>query len=133
MERPVTGLVVIAEDNALNLRLFADVLRAEGYRVAEAGNGAEALARVTELRPDLVLLDLDLPRMAGDQVARALRADPRHEGLSILLVSAHAREIAERRAAASGCDGCLQKPVRPDALLAAVVAQIGPARSQAVE
>jgi two-component system cell cycle response regulator DivK len=133
MERPVTGLVVIAEDNALNLRLFADVLRGAGYRVAEAGNGAEALARVNELRPDLLLLDLDLPRMAGDQVARALRGDPRHARLPILLVSAHAREIAERRAAGAGCDGWLQKPVRPDALLAAVVAQIGPAGPRAIE
>lgn len=126
-ERRLAKTVLIAEDNALNRRLFADVLRGCGFAVVEAADGAEALAGAAEHRPDLLLLDMDMPRVGGDEVARRLRADPMFAGVPILAISAHSGEAANAFALHADCDAWLQKPIRPNALIDAVESRIGSA------
>jgi len=121
----VAKTVLIAEDNALNRALFADILRQDGYAVREAADGPAALAAAREGPPALLLLDMDLPRLHGSVVARRLRADPACAGLTILAVSAHPPGATAREAGESGCDDWLAKPVRPDVLSRAVRAWIG--------
>ncbi len=110
--------VLVVEDNELNRRLFTHVLRLAEYEVIEAADGAEALDRARRARPDLILLDMELPRVPGLEVVRRLRADPAPP--PVLAVSAFVAESTARHARAAGCVGYLAKPVSPGALLAAV-------------
>ncbi len=112
--------VLVVEDNELNRRLFTHVLRLAEYEVIEAVDGAEALDRARRARPDLILLDMELPRVPGLEVVRRLRADRDHAPPPILAVSAFVAESTARHARAAGCIGYLPKPVSPAALLTAV-------------
>ena len=112
--------VLVVEDNELNRRLFTHVLRLADYEVIEAADGAEALDRARRARPDLILLDMELPRVPGLEVVRRLRADRERPAPPILAVSAFVAESMARHARAAGCVGYLPKPVSPGALIAAV-------------
>jgi two-component system cell cycle response regulator DivK len=117
--------VLVVEDNELNRMLFAHVLRLAGFAVVEAGDGAEGLSRTRESRPDLVLMDMDLPRLPGLELVRRLRADPGLAATPVLAVSAFVCRRAEAEARALGCTGYVVKPVRPGALVEAVRAGLG--------
>lgn len=119
--------ILIAEDNGLNRRLFSDVLRRAGYHVFEVEDGPAAVAAARAEAPALLLLDMDLPGLSGGEVARRLRAEGSRAGLRIIAISAHSGPAIAREALASGCDASMTKPVRPDALVAAVAGCIGPA------
>lgn len=112
--------ILVVEDNALNRRLFADVLSGAGYAVVVAGDGAAAVDRARDSRPDLILMDLELPRVSGLEAVRRLRSDPDLPRLPIVAVSAFVSEADRRSACANGCDGYLPKPVRPADLVATV-------------
>ncbi len=122
--RPV---VLVVDDEPDIRRLVSDALRLEGYRVRTAGDGQEALQRVAEERPDLILLDLMLPVMDGRQFCRLLTHTPtatvRDGHIPVILVSAdrHLRE----RAAELGAVDYLPKPFDLDDLLAAVQRHLG--------
>lgn len=124
-ERPVPKTVLIAEDNALNRRLFADVLAEAGYRVQEAADGNAALAAARSAPPALLLLDIDLPDLSGLVVAQRLCAELADAAPVIIAVSGHPAAMMAGRVMESGCDAWLAKPVRPDALTAAVRRHIG--------
>jgi len=123
----VPKTVLIAEDNGLNRQLFSDVLRNAGYHVLEVADGPAAVTAARAEMPALLLLDMDLPGLSGGQVARRLRAGEGQARLRIIAISAHSGPAIAREALASGCDASMTKPVRPDALVAAVAGCIGPA------
>src|SRR5438270_10841793 len=103
--------VLIIEDNPLNMKLFRDLLRAQGYQVLEATDGLAGLDLARRESPDLILLDIHLPDVSGLEVAVKLKADPRSRDIPILVITASLLPEAEQSALSSGCDGFLRKPI----------------------
>jgi two-component system, cell cycle response regulator DivK len=105
-------LVLIVDDNEQNAKLARDVLRAAGFRTIEAVTGADAVARATADRPNLVLMDIRLPDMDGAAVARQLKSDPRTAGIPVVALTALASHNAGDWLVDAGFDGYLEKPIR---------------------
>jgi two-component system cell cycle response regulator DivK len=103
--------VLVVEDNAINMKLFRDVLRAAGFPVLEAATGTEAVELAIAHGPDLVLLDFRLPDFDGIEVLRRLRADERTATIPVLAVTAQAMQRDRERFLSEGFDGYIAKPV----------------------
>lgn len=102
--------ILVVEDNLQNLRLARLVLEREQHTVLEAMDGESGLLLAREARPDLVLMDVQMPGMDGLTVVRALRADPATAGLKVLALTALAMKGDAERVLAAGCDAYLAKP-----------------------
>jgi CheY-like chemotaxis protein len=102
--------ILIVEDVALNRDLLVQLLEAD-YRLLIAEDGVDALGRAADAKPDLVLMDLSLPRMDGWEATRRLKDDPALARIPVIAVSAHAMRGEEERARACGCDDYLTKPI----------------------
>jgi CheY-like chemotaxis protein/class 3 adenylate cyclase len=114
-----SGRVLVVDDVARNIRLLEALLRPEGYEVTAASSGTEALARVVDGSPDVVLLDIRMPDLDGYEVCRRIRADPEHEFLPIIMVTS-AEDEERVRALDAGADDFVAKPLNPPELLARV-------------
>ena len=112
--------ILVVEDNDKNMKLFRDVLHANGYYTLEATTGARAVELASERLPDLVLMDIRLPDVDGVEVLGRLRADERTVDIPVLAVTAQAMEGDRERFLAAGFDGYLAKPVEVRELAAAV-------------
>jgi two-component system, cell cycle response regulator DivK len=104
-------VVLIVEDNPRNLKLVRDVLEHAGYRTLEATTAEDGLALAHAHRPDLVLMDVQLPGMDGVQALERLRADPAMNGIPVVAVTAFAMKDDRARFVAAGFDGYLEKPI----------------------
>ena len=104
--------VLVIEDNPLNLELVRDILTNAGYDVLEAVDGVAGVEIALVEKPDLVLMDLQLPGMDGLEATRRLRSDPTLRKTAIVALTAHAMRGEEERAIAAGCDGFITKPIR---------------------
>jgi CheY-like chemotaxis protein len=104
-------LVLIVEDNLRNLKLVRDVLEHVGYRTLEATTAEDGLALAREHRPDLVLMDVQLPGIDGVQALGRLRADPATSGIPVVAVTAFAMKDDGARFVAAGFDGYVEKPI----------------------
>lgn len=113
-------LILIAEDDVDNREGYAEYLAFLGYRVAQAGNGQEALEAARRLHPDVILLDLALPIMDGWDVARQVKADPATRDILLIALSACVFPDDVERATASGCELFLDKPIYPQAVAEAI-------------
>lgn len=118
------GTILLVEDNETIRSAFSLLLEESGYRVVQAGSGAEALEKAREHRPDLALMDLGLPDLGGLEVTRRLRADEATRGVRVVALTGHALEADQRACEAAGCAGYLTKPVDSERLLAAIRAQL---------
>jgi two-component system cell cycle response regulator DivK len=114
----MSRFVLVVDDHDLNRRMLCMLLEMEGHRVVQAADGAEVRARMEELRPEIVLMDVSLPDADGLDLVRELRADPRYEGVRFYAVTAHVMDETRRRAEESGCDGFFEKPIDTGAVLA---------------
>ncbi|SRR5260221_8373299 len=103
--------ILVVEDNELNMRLWNDILEAQGYALLKTALGLEAVVIARESRPDLILLDIQLPDLSGFDVAQRLKADAVTRSIPIVAVTAFARREDKKRALESGCDGYISKPV----------------------
>jgi len=103
--------VMIVEDNELNMKLFHDLLEARGYRTVETRSGVEALELARAHRPDLIIMDIQLPEISGLDVTRRLKADPELKVIPVVAVTAFAMKGDEERIRAAGCEGYLSKPI----------------------
>jgi two-component system cell cycle response regulator DivK len=112
--------VLYVEDNEYNRKIVRQLLSRTGYRLVEASDGEGALDLVRENRPDLVLMDVQLPRMSGLDATRALRADPATADLPIIVVTSFALSGDDQRAMAAGASAYLAKPYSPRDLLALI-------------
>jgi two-component system cell cycle response regulator DivK len=115
--------ILVVEDNEKNMKLFRDVLEAKGYRVLEARTGGEALSLAAEHRPDLVLMDIQLPDIGGVEALGRLRADEHTESIPIVALTAQAMDGDRERFLAAGFDGYMSKPVDIAAFVAMVQEQ----------
>jgi CheY-like chemotaxis protein len=102
--------ILIVEDVELNRDLLIQLLE-DRYRLIIAEDGATAIERAGEEKPDLILMDLSLPRMDGWEAARKLKADSALGRIPVVALSAHAMRAHEERARESGCDAFLTKPI----------------------
>jgi two-component system, cell cycle response regulator DivK len=103
--------ILIVDDNPVNLKLARVVLTAEGYDVHTAADAEEALDVLRQLKPRLILMDIQLPGMDGLELTRRLKADPRMGGVIIVGLTAYAMKGDEAKARAAGCDGYIPKPI----------------------
>lgn len=103
--------VMIVEDNELNMKLFHDLLEANGYRTIQTRNGTEALSLAREHRPDLILMDIQLPEVSGLDVTRWIKEDETIRHIPVIAVTAFAMKGDEERIRAGGCEAYLSKPI----------------------
>jgi len=125
--------ILVIEDQEQNLYLMKYLLEASGYDVVQARDGKEGIAAARTERPDLILLDIQLPTMSGHEVARALRTDPGLSAVPIVAVTSYAMPGDREEAVDAGCTGYLEKPIDPDTFVAEVAGymQQDPRRSEA--
>jgi len=116
--------ILIVEDVELNRDLLAQLLE-DAYRLVFAEDGLAALERAAEAQPDLILMDLSLPRLDGWETTRRLKADPALAAIPVIALSAHAMRVDEERARASGCDDFLTKPIDESLLFERIARHLG--------
>jgi len=109
---PLDRTVLLVEDNPHNRKIFSGMLAHAGFRVVEAEDGEQALAKAASEKPDLILMDLSIPGVDGWEVTRRLKAGAT-KGIPIIALTAHAMRGDEERALQAGCDGYLAKPISP--------------------
>jgi two-component system cell cycle response regulator DivK len=120
--------ILIVEDNELNMKLLHDVLEAHGYATVSTREGAAALPLARDNRPDLILMDLQLPDIPGLDAVRQLKAHEETRNIPIVAVTAFAMVGDERKALVGGCDGYVTKPIQLHDFLAVIKRFIGAAR-----
>jgi CheY-like chemotaxis protein len=116
--------ILIVEDVELNRDLLVQLLE-DQYRLILAEDGAAALGCAAEAKPDLILMDLSLPRMDGWETTRRLKADATLAHIPVIVLSAHAMRSHEERARASGCDDFLTKPIDETLLFDKIARYLG--------
>jgi two-component system cell cycle response regulator DivK len=123
-------LVLVVEDYQDAREMYAAYLQFSGFRVAEATNGLEAIEKTLELLPDIILMDLALPKMDGWEATRRLKSDERTKHIPIVALTGHALPGHSEGARQAGCDGFVTKPCLPDALVAEVQRMLGQSGSR---
>ena len=103
--------ILIVEDNPLHTKLIEMTLRSKNYILLKATDGEEALDIATRERPDLILMDLNLPKMTGFEVTKKLRENPAFSHTPIIAITAYAMSGDRERVIESGCDAYLTKPI----------------------
>jgi two-component system, OmpR family, alkaline phosphatase synthesis response regulator PhoP len=124
-------LILVVDDNGDNREILEARLASQGYATAAAADGEEALAAVHELLPDLILLDVMMPKVSGFEVCRRLRADPATRGVSVLMVTALDQATDVETAVEAGTDDFITKPINKTELLLRVRAMLDSRREAA--
>jgi two-component system cell cycle response regulator DivK len=119
-DRPLRKKVLIVEDNDLNMKLFNDLLVAHGYGTLQTKNGVEALALARQHRPDLILMDIQLPEVSGLQVTRWIKEDADLRTIPIIAVTAFAMKGDEEKMRDGGCEAYIAKPISVTSFLRTV-------------
>ncbi len=109
--------VLIVEDNELNTKLFSDLLTAQGYDSMSVQDGAQVLQAVQSYKPDLILMDIQIPNISGLQVTRQLKKSHVLSHIPVVAVTAFAMEGDEEKIREGGCQGYLSKPISVTAFL----------------
>ena len=103
--------VLIVEDNELNMKLFHDLLEAHGYQTIETRNGIEALDLARKHKPDLIIMDIQLPHVSGLELIGQVKADPALRAVPIMAVTAYAGKGDEEQIRAAGAEAYVSKPI----------------------
>ncbi len=103
--------VLIVEDNELNMKLFNDLLEAHGYATLKTSHGIEAMELARAHRPDLILMDIQLPEVSGLEVTRWLKADEELKSIPVIAITAFAMKGDEERIREGGCEAYMSKPI----------------------
>ena len=112
--------ILVVEDQPDNRKIIRDTLAGTDYEITEAENGEEALAAIAKQRPDLILMDIQLPIMDGYTATRHIKGDPALRSIPIIAVTSYALSGEEKKARAAGCDDYVPKPYSPRQLLAKI-------------
>lgn len=103
--------ILIVEDNELNMKLFNDLLQARGYETLQSGDGVNTMQLAREHRPDLIIMDIQLPEVSGIAHIKMLKADDDLKDIPVLAVTAFAMSGDEEAIIEAGCDGYISKPI----------------------
>jgi len=103
--------ILVVEDNEKNLKLVRDVLQVKGYQTLEAGTGEDGVRLATERRPDLVLMDIQLPGMNGIDALKALRAEPATAAIPVIALTASVMQQDRQEIMRAGFDAFIEKPI----------------------
>ena len=112
--------ILLVEDTEDNRQIVRDLMESVGYELLEADDGAAGVAMAAEHRPDLILMDIQLPVMDGYEASRRIKADPALRHIPIIAVTSYALSGDEDKTRAAGCDGYVAKPFSPRELLAMI-------------
>ena len=112
--------ILVVEDTEDNRQIIRDLLSSVGYELIEAVDGASGVALAQKERPDLILMDIQLPEIDGYEATRQIRAIPELAKVPIIAVTSYALSGDEAKARAAGCDGYVAKPFSPRQLLAKI-------------
>ena len=118
--------IILIEDNEQNRYLVTFLLEQSGYDVVSAESGPLGIELAGTLRPDLILLDIQLPGMDGYAVARALKGDPELQAIPIVAVTSYAMVGDREQSMAAGCNGYMEKPINPETFVGDVARFIRP-------
>ena len=118
-------LILVVEDNELNMKLFHDLLEAHGYDTLSTDDGMEAMKLVREHRPDLILMDIQLPEVSGLEVTRWLKDDPELRSIPVVAVTAFAMKGDEEKIRSGGCEDYIAKPISVQKFIAVVRKYLG--------
>lgn len=113
----MTKKILIVEDNDLNLKLFRDLLGANGYTTFETREGIEAISMTRKIQPDLIIMDIQLPEISGLDVTRKIKADAAIKHIPVIAVTAFAMKDDEDKIMRAGCEAYLSKPIAIDDFL----------------
>jgi two-component system cell cycle response regulator DivK len=119
-ERNMTKCILVVEDQDDNKKIMRDLLGTADYEMMEAENGEQAVAMVAQRRPDLILMDIQLPILDGYEATRRIKADPALRSIPIIAVSSYALSGDDQKARVVGCNDFVSKPFSPRQLLAKV-------------
>jgi two-component system cell cycle response regulator DivK len=122
-ETATAKTILVVEDNELNMKLFHDVLEAHGYNVLQTGDGIEALMLARQHRPDLIVMDIQLPQVCGLEITKRIKNDDDLKAIPIIAVTAFAMKGDQARILESGCEAYIAKPMAI-ATFVATVAQL---------
>ena len=103
--------ILIVEDNELNMKLFSDLLEANGYRTVQTRSGVEAVGLARQHRPDLILMDIQLPEVSGLKVTQWLKDDEELRAIPVIAITAFAMKGDEEKIRQGGCEAYLSKPI----------------------
>jgi len=120
MLRVMPKKILIVEDNELNMKLFTDLLDAHGYEVEQTREGLKAIALAREFKPDLILMDIQLPEVSGLEVTKWIKDDESLANIPIVAVTAFAMKGDEKRIRDGGCEAYIAKPISVAGFLATV-------------
>lgn len=118
--------ILIVEDNALNRRLYRQLLRSQGFTTFESEGAREALALARTHRPDIILMDIQLPEVSGMEATQWLKADDELKSIPVIAVTAFAMDGERDAILAAGCDAHVSKPVGGQNLLAVIRSHLPP-------
>jgi two-component system cell cycle response regulator DivK len=116
------SVILLIEDNAQNRYLTTFLLEHRGYRVVTAADGQEGIETAKGLQPDLILLDIQLPKMDGYSAARSLREDRSLSNTPIIAVTSYAMVGDREKCLAAGCNGYIEKPINPETFVSEIEA-----------
>ena len=112
--------ILVVEDTEDNRQILRDLLTAAGYELVEAVDGAAGVAMAKAHKPDLILMDIQLPVIDGYEATRRIKADPKLKDIPVIVVTSYALSGDEGKARAAGCDAYVTKPYSPRQLLAKI-------------
>jgi two-component system cell cycle response regulator DivK len=124
-DRKTPPLILVVEDYDDAREMYVEYLTFTGFRVEAATNGLEAIEMTTRLMPDLVLMDLALPKLDGWEATRRLKSDPKTSHIPVIALTGHALAGHAERAREAGCDSFITKPCVPDELVAEISRVLG--------
>jgi two-component system cell cycle response regulator DivK len=116
----MTKRILVVEDQEDNRRIIRDLLESVGYQLIEAVDGAEGVRLAQSERPDLILMDIQLPELDGYEATRRIKAEPELRAIPIVVVTSYALSGDDAKAKAAGCDAYVAKPFSPRQLLATI-------------
>ena len=119
--------ILIVEDNELNMKLFNDVLEAQGYNILQTRDGMEALKMARDHVPDLILMDIQLPEVSGLEVTKWIKEDDRLKQIPVIAVTAFAMKGDEEKIREGGCEAYIPKPISVATFIETVESFLQPA------
>lgn len=124
---PMAKRVMIVEDNELNMKLFKDLIEASGYETIRTRNGLEALDLARKHKPDLILMDIQLPEVSGLEVTKWIKEDDKLHRIPVIAVTAFAMKGDEERIRQGGCEAYISKPISVASFVQTIKSYLGDA------